>query len=72
MKMLQLSKQGQAPGTVTKNNLVAAVIGTGHEEFDGDWVWIRVCELWPEEITSSARSQQESIFYKWTTYTNVN
>ena len=72
IKVLQVSKQGQAKGSEIKSKLIAAAKGTEHEDFDGDWVWRRIRELWPDEISPSVVSQQESIRNEWTTYTKVN
>ena len=72
IKVLQVSRQGQASGSEIKRKLIAAAIGTDYEGFDGDWAWRRIRELWPDEISPSMVSQQESIRNEWTTYTKVN
>lgn len=72
IKVLQVSKQGQASGSEIKRKLIASAIGTEYEGFDGDWAWRRICKLWPDKISPSVVSQQESIRNEWTTYTKVN
>ena len=72
IKVLQQSKRGQESGQIIKGKLVASVSGTDHEGFDPDWAWRRIRELWPDEITPTSVSQQESIRNKWTTHTKVN
>ena len=52
--------------------LATAVKGTQHAEFNKKWDWQRLQDLYPEEISSTATNQQESICNEWTTYTNVN
>ena len=72
IKVLQLSKQGQASGRMVKGKLTAAAMGTPYEGFDSDWAWRRIRELYPAEVAPSAVSQQESIRNEWTTYTKIN
>ena len=72
IKVLQLSKKGTASGKLIKAKLTAAAAGTEHEGFDSDWAWRRIRELYPEEVTPSSVSQQESIRNEWTTYTKIN
>ena len=67
-----VSKQGQVSGSKIKKKILAAAIGTCYEGFDGDWVWHRIHELWPDEISPSVVSQNEIICNEWTTYTKVN
>ena len=72
IKVLQLSKRGQASGQIIKGKLVASASGTEHEGFDPDWAWRQIRELWPDEIAPISVSQQESIMNEWTTHTKVN
>ena len=67
-----MSKKGQASGKLVKAKLVAAAAGTIHEGFDSDWAWRRIRELYPDEVSPCAVSQQESIRNEWTTNTKVN
>ena len=66
-KVLQLSKKGQASGKIIKAKLTAAATDTEHKGFDSDWAWRHIYELYPEEVTPSTVSQQESIRNEWTT-----
>ena len=71
IKVLQLSKKGQASGKLIKAKLTAAAAGTEYEGYS-DWAWRRIRELYPAEVTPSAVRQQESIPNEWTTYTKIN
>ena len=51
---------------------MASVSGTEHEDFDPDWAWRQIRDLWPDEISPTSVSQQESIRNLWTTHTQVN
>ena len=72
IKIVQLSKQGQASSQVIKSKLMAAAKGTKYEGFDSDWAWRRLREMYPEEIAPSTVSRQDTIRNEWTTYTKVN
>ena len=72
IKVLQLSKQGQASGRMVKGKLTAAAMGTPYEGFDSDWAWRRIREMYPEEVAPTSVSTQESIRNEWTTFTKVN
>ena len=72
IKMLQLSKQGQASGRLVKGKLTAVVMGTIYKGFDSDWAWRRIREMFPDEIAPTSVSTQESIRNEWTTFTKVN
>ena len=71
IKIVQLSKQGQASSQVIKSKLMATARGTKYGGFDSDWAW-RLCEMYPEEIAPSTVSRQDTIRNEWTTYTKVN
>ena len=67
-----MSKEGQASGKLVKAKLAAAAAGTIYEGFDSDWAWRRMRELYPDEVSPYAVSQQESIQNEWITHTKVN
>ena len=67
-----VSKKGQVSGRKINRKIIAAAVGTCYEVFRGDWAWRHILELWPDEISPSVVSQQESIRNEWTTYTKVN
>ena len=59
IKVLHISKQGQASGKIINNKLVTSEVGTQYEGFGRYWTCRCIPKLWPEEIITTAVSQQD-------------